>query len=200
MVCNVVEVLENVMKTLRYTWVLGAALIGGGTFLYAQPAPEGNDATVQVSADVSVTAGAKLSISDMVSSLTDMRKKVRDDNRHTLHLRETARRQKDVIKLNCVNDKLIQIKAQTNIFDAHARELEGSLAAQTDTRFGLYSDANITAQSIHKLREEAGLCVGEMELGSSDIPAEYTGPDITQPGGNPFDEGVEPPGYASPYK
>lgn len=216
------------MKLLRHAWVLGVALIGGATFLYAQPAPEGNDGTEDAApadpADLNnpatgtatgtvsgtidpanpgagaATATARMSFSEMGAGLNDMRKKVREDNRYTLYLRETARKQKDVIKLNCVNDKLIQIKAQTNIFDAHASELELSLSAQSDSRFGMYTDANFAAEGIHKLREEAGLCVGEVELGSQENPPAFTGPDIIQPSGDPFSEGVEPPVYASPYK
>jgi hypothetical protein len=111
-----------------------------------------------------------------------------------------ARKQKDVIKLNCVNDKYVQMKPQTNIFDTYSSELNGALEGNSDTRFTMFADVTVAAENVKKLRQEADVCVGEPELSTSEYPPEVVGPDgIVSPGDNPFDNGIEPPGYASPY-
>lgn len=183
------------MTGLKHIWIGGAVVVAVGGFLYAQPAPKDKEEKPTVSG---LSVG-KLSITDMQMRQTELRKQVKDDNRHTLHLRESARKQKDVIKLNCVNDKYVQMKAQTNIFDSAGSELETSLSAGTDSRFSAFAEVAIGAESVHKLRQEADVCVGEGGLPTSEFPPEVVGPGIPQPGGNPFDEPVEPPGYASPF-
>ena len=46
--------------------------------------------------------------------------------RYVKHLQEQARKDRDVIKLNCVNDKLVQMKPQMNMNDTARNALEQS--------------------------------------------------------------------------
>ncbi|HWU90262.1 MAG TPA: hypothetical protein VN253_23520 [Kofleriaceae bacterium] len=144
-----------------------------------------------------------LSVEDMQVQLAAASGKTKADARHVMHLRELARKQKDVIKLTCVNDKLIQLKAQQNIFGALELQLQAALADGQGDRFGLFTQVTIGAESIRKLREEADACLGEGDLSPSESDVDVASPDIIDDptkAGDVFQPGVEPPGYASPFR
>ena len=120
-----------------------------------------------------------------------------------MHLRELARKQKDVIKLTCVNDKLIQLKAQQNIYGAVEVQLQAALAEGQGDRFELFTQATVGADNIRKLREEADACLGEGDLAPCETDVDVSSPDIVDDptkSGDIFQPGVEPPGYASPFR
>ena len=136
----------------------------------------------------------------MLDRVKDLEVQVNDDLRHVKHLQEVARKQKDVIKLTCVNDKLIALKAEANIFDESRHGLQ-NVAAEGSERFTVFASVTDGAQNVHKLRGEADACVGEPELAgeSSNGVVHPVFPDDPTVG-DPFQPGsVEPPGYASPF-
>lgn len=184
------------MKSLakRWSYVLLVAAIGGGTLL-AQPAGPSQ----APSTPIDIQAGIHLSQAEMLDRATELDRQINDDLRHVRHLQDVARKQKDVIKLTCVNDKFITLKGQANVFDEVRRDLQ-SLSPDNNDRFTIYASLTQGAESAHKLRGEADACVGEPELAgeSSNVFTHPNFPDDpTQ--GNPFNPGVEPPGYASPF-
>jgi hypothetical protein len=138
---------------------------------------------------------------DEMRTRTELIKKdIAEDNRHVLHLQALARKEKDVIKLTCVNDKLVELKAQSNIFDESARELRATLGGSVGDHTASFGSVSEAAQAVHKLRGDADSCVGEPELvgeSANDVthPPFPDNPTI----GDPFGNGVEPPGYASPF-
>lgn len=171
------------------------ATVGTGTFLYAQPSGSGND---NQTGQAAVTI--QISVADMTKHIEEMESQVKLDLRHVVHLQQAARKQKDVIKLNCVNDKLIAMKPLANRFDTDRHELDGLLTVGSDQRYAAYASVTKNSDALRKLREEADQCVGEPEL-RSETENGYTAPQfpIDPTLGNPFDPGIEPPGYASPF-
>ena len=138
-----------------------------------------------------------LSLADVQTRVRLLHDQTRADARHVQHLQQIARKEKDVIKLNCVNDKLVQIKPQMNLGDAAEAELKSTANA---ARISIYKRIASAADSIRRLREEADQCVGEPTTQGGDSSNSFTGPtapdDPTKglPGGD-----IEAPGYASPY-
>ena len=137
-----------------------------------------------------------MSAGEMATKAAAIRTQIADDNQKVLGLKEQARKLKDVIKLNCVNDKQIQVKAEMNIADSANDQLEGNDAA----RQAAFSQLAETGDAIRRLREEAAACIGEPELFKQEQGGTVDSPDIiddpTQ--GNPFGGGeVEPPDSAS---
>ena len=131
------------------------------------------------------------------SHVHQLQTQARNDVRHVVHLQQIARNEKSVIKLNCVNDKLVQIKPQLNMTDRASEELSIS------TQFGglaSYQQAVISAENVHRLREEADQCIGEAITTSGESSNSYSGPNAPD---DPFRGygrgGLEPPIYASPY-
>lgn len=123
------------------------------------------------------------------------------DYREMLQLRESARKAKDVIKLNCVNARLIEVKAHMNLADSTSQQLQQALVANTENRQDLYSKLSSSYDSIARLRDEARACVGEPEMFRQESGVEVTKPELPDDPteGDPFRPDIEPPAYASPF-
>ena len=181
-----------------------AAAAFASSVTYAQaPSPGGGPAA---GADSSAKPAkvVKLSLPEMVAQSETIEGQIKADMRHVLHLQTKARQAKDVIKLSCINDKLVQLKAQVNIFDSAHASLKAGLEAggSSDDKQTTYGEVTATAAAIKTLRAEADICVGEPELFKQESSSEVRRPEIVDdPGGiDPFTEGpFEPPAYASPF-
>jgi hypothetical protein len=131
-----------------------------------------------------------------------------DDHKHVLHLQALARKEKDVIKLTCINDKLVQMKAQMNLFDNSALALEGAINNTDDSPRTIFSDIEKAGADMKKLRSEADACAGELEMYKQESKTEVDRPDLDDPtDGDPFHDPevmgepeVDVPGYATPYR
>jgi len=178
--------------------VVAALAIGGQ--LYAQPADPDGLAQAPGTGDPA-SPSRRLSAAEMVTRATELEAQIKVDSQHVQHLQAMARKEKDVIRLSCVNDKMVRVKAGANIFDGSNRDLAGAL--DRDERFTYFDSVLKAADDVHKAREEADRCAGEVEL-ESESKSTFTGPDIVDDptSGLPFDEPgtlIEPPGYASPF-
>lgn len=116
---------------------------------------------------------------------------------HVQRLQALVRREKDVIKLTCVNDSMVTIKAETNIFETRVAAFEAGLNANDWS--SAFTAVKVSADKVHTSREEADRCVGDTELADSE--ASFRAPEIiddpTQD--SPYHDVLEPPAYASPY-
>ena len=188
-------------------------LLAGGTasVLYADPvggwlSPNGlGGGTSTTTATGSTQAGAggsvgvtmNLTLPDLQMRVRQLHEQTRGDARHIQHLQQIARKEKDIIKLNCVNDKLVQVKPQMNIADTQEAELEG--AKDTD-RMMIFEGISQAAENVRRLREEADQCIGEPIAQGSESSNSFTGPQIPDDPTKGFGGGpIEPPVYASPY-
>lgn len=186
--------------------------VGTGSMTYAQaPDPSAGSgsgsasATVEGEVSVSGTTTIKLSAAEMATQLGSLQTQTREDLQHVLHLQALARKDKDVIKLNCINDKLVQMKAQMNIFDNASQSLTGSLGSAGEERHSLYVEVTLAGENIKRIRSEADVCAGE-DILRQESSSSFTSPDIIDdpttwdPEWDPSVPEVEPPIYASPYR
>jgi hypothetical protein len=123
------------------------------------------------------------------------------DYRELLQLQETARKQKDVIKLNCVNSRMIQVKAHMNLAESTAQQLQTAIEANSENRQELFAKLSSSYDAVARLRDEARACVGESEMFRQESGVEVTAPDLPDDPTteSPFDTEIEPPAYASPF-
>jgi hypothetical protein len=185
--------------------------VGTASALYADPmrgwsSPNGAGAgaasTATVSTDPSVVrAKPVMSLAEMQPRVQAMHEQARADAQHIQHLQQVARREKDVIKLNCVNDKLVQVKPQLNLADNHGAQLASASDASRMQSFESIAQA---AEGIRRLREEADQCIGEPAQTGGDSSNTFTGPSAPDDptkvyGGVGHGGELEPPAYASPY-
>jgi len=184
---------------------LWAVLIGSsGTALHADPpggwlspsGVSGSSGSIEPSR-LRMGPNTAFSMADLQARVNMMREQTRVDARHIQHMQAVARREKDIIKLNCVNDKLVQVKPQMNIADSAAAELASSREGERMLAFESLTQAT---ENIRRLREEADQCIGEPITTGGESSNSFTGPgSVDDPtkgfGHNP----IEPPGYASPF-
>lgn len=209
------------MKLLAKVELLGGLLgllIGGANAVYGDPpadpggqnASGGQNAPISpnglsggasatgVSGNAAVDLRGTLPAADVRARVQILHDQIRADARHIQHLQQVARQEKDVIKLNCVNDKLVQAKPEMNIVDAKAAELDSAGDAERMAVFEVIAQA---ADSLRRLREESDQCIGEpITFSGGESSNSFTGPpmpdDPTKGFGN---HPVEPPAYASPF-
>jgi hypothetical protein len=187
------------MKSLR-KFVVGALLIGAtGTMLYAAP----GDATDPDDGAVTAPAAtqAVLTPEEMKIAGQEMTKSIHAMLRHVTQLREKAIKEKDIIKLNCLNDKLMPLKAQVNLADAKSHQLDEAVQSNDEAgRYNAYSDLTASHEKVRTLRDEADACVGEPLTFVGETQVEWTGPENPlEPDDNPWDPGIEPPTYRTPW-
>ena len=116
---------------------------------------------------------------------------------------EQARKQKDVIRLNCVMDKLVQVKVNMNMADEAIQKLQEAAARQDDgSALHEYTRITIVNQKVQVLQNEGQTCVGaelnyigatRVEVEAPDLPAGVTDPSLEPPP-------VERPPAASLYQ
>lgn len=79
---------------------------------------------------------------------------------------EEARDSKDVIKLNCVNEKLTQVKGLLKISENAGIALEEAVARrESDVAQHEYQRISIARQKVDQLRTESEECIGEIVIG-----------------------------------
>jgi hypothetical protein len=120
----------------------------------------------------------------------------RDAMRRVTEILSTARQSKDIVQLNCVNEKLTQIKGLLRISeDASSRMYDAIGAGTKDVIDHEFTKIAVAHQKCLTLRAEAEQCVGEFSVytGETEITVEVP------PGEeNPTNPTQQPPGPEVP--
>jgi hypothetical protein len=172
-----------------------AAVLLLATTVLAQPAPD---------AEMSFRKGSQLTAQEQLTQSEAYLAKMRVTLEHVNKIADQARKEKDIIKLNCVNDKLIQIKGNLNLGEQTRDALKAAASRGDDgSRNHEFAKLTITYQKVVVLGQEAEACIGEeiSYVGATrveievdkDIPQED--PTVTPPPPLPV---VRPP-IASPF-
>jgi TolA-binding protein len=94
---------------------------------------------------------------------------------------EEARNEKDVVKLNCVNEKLTQIKALLKVAEQADIALHEAVANRDPGAESEFSKVAIARAKIDALRGESDQCIGQLAY----IVDEKTTVEVQQPGNLP---------------
>jgi hypothetical protein len=140
-------------RWLVRTWPL---VLIAGVALAAPDDSNGKGADIKTSKDV------KLTPEETMTQAKDYNTKMQQMLRDVSKLRDDAQKQKDVIKLNCITDKLTQIKGHMAVVDKSMVSLSDAIAKRDDgTRLHEFTRVTILAQKVNTLNSEARNCVGE---------------------------------------
>jgi len=121
---------------------------------------------------------ASASIAGMRSALTDV-----------LGRLEEARATKDVVKLNCVNEKLTQVKGLLRISEQSDVALQEAVAKKDSTAAEHeYSKISIAKNKVAQLRTEAEQCIGQLAFRTD----ENLTVEVEVPGGLPNEDPTNP--------
>jgi hypothetical protein len=118
-------------------------------------------------------------------SLIRMREVLKD----VLTKLEEARNTKDVVKLNCVNEKLTQIKGLLRISEQADVSLQESVAKkESATAEHEFTKVGIARQKVDQLRAEAEECIGQLAFRTDEnltveveTPQDLPTNDVTNP-------------------
>jgi hypothetical protein len=183
------------VHTLARSSLAAACLLAGVTHAAVTP-PTGPKAPVERASDVPDAEKLKRS----ADALATMRVRLRE----VLVKLEEARSSKDVVKLNCVNEKLTQIKGLMRISEQADVSLQESIVKhETTSAEHEYTKVTIARQKVNQLRTETEECIGQLAFRTDEsltvevvTPEDITGSDVTS-GKTPPLVSVRPPA-ASP--
>ena len=166
--------------------VLAAVLLGAAAAHAQAPKPPPAPPTLEKAADIpdpEKLSRASSSIASMRSALTDV-----------LGRLEEARATKDVVKLNCVNEKLTQVKGLLRISEQSDVALQEAVSKKDSTAAEHeYSKISIAKNKVGQLRTEAEQCIGQLAFRTD----ENLTVEVEVPSGLPEDP-TNPPPLAPP--
>jgi hypothetical protein len=199
-----------VVKSLRKSVVLVILVITSST-LFAQPSPPQPDPTPTpdqpqpdttepgVAVDLDFDVALNASVEEMQTKSTELFATAQKQHEEVVKLQIVARKDKDGIRLSCINDALLEMRALLNYIQQALAEFDAAIAASLDDeRKKHYKTVIVSADAVRIQYEKANQCAGELDPSTAGDTT-YDGPDIPDdPGDDLFPEGVEDPGYASP--
>jgi hypothetical protein len=136
----------------------------GGTVFAQSPAPSGAAGKEPTGGEVDISAKQlpALRPQEMLDQGREYFRAMNESLKHIQVLQETARRQKDIIKLNCVTDKLVQVKVNMNIAEQAMTSLQENIARSDEGgRTHDFTRLTIVNQKVLVLGAEAENCIGE---------------------------------------
>jgi hypothetical protein len=140
-------------------------MIGGIVLAQDAPAPvpgggAGNDQPPAVEQPLSKQAN--VSADDMTKQTPKLLHEMEDVLRRVVQIQKIAQKQNDVMKLNCVNDKLLRIKGYLNVADARKTEMAVHLDSnELDMARDAYGQIVVSADEVRALGAEAEQCIGQ---------------------------------------
>lgn len=180
-------------------WILGAACVAlmGATAAFAA-VPDGD------AGNIDLRKAITMSPQDTLAQAREYYKKMRETQREVLQLQGKAKKDRDMVKLNCVNDKLTQLKGHMAVTDQSLTSLDADIAKGDDAaRQHEFTRITILFQKVVTLGTEAEQCIGEdvSFVGATQVDVEV---DPSIPAGDPTEPplpvpSVERPPEASPF-
>jgi hypothetical protein len=161
---------------MRWVGVFSLAVVLAGTAIAQDqdPAKDG-DSISAMAGDDTLTEASSLSHEEKKQRAEAMLAEMRQALQRATEILGEARAAKDVVQLNCVNEKLVQIKGLLKIGEqSSVRMYEAMAAAADDVINHEYTKLAVAHQKTTILRAEADQCVGENTIytGETEIEVE----------------------------
>jgi hypothetical protein len=149
-----------VAKTTKL--LLTTTFVASTVFAQGGPkAPAGTQAATG-QAEISVKQRPTLSAQEMVQQAKDYFKNMGDVVKRIQLLQDQSKKQKDIIRLNCVTDKLVQSRVNMSIGEQSMASLQESIARSDEGgRAHEFTRLTIVNQKVLVLGAEAENCIGE---------------------------------------
>jgi hypothetical protein len=149
-------VVAKPQKLLLTTTLAAGVAFALGTGAMALPGAPAAQSDIAVKQRPTLTAQEMLSQSKAYyKAMTDVLKRIGA-------LQEQSKRQKDIIRLNCVSDKLVQVKVNLTIAEQSIVALQETIArADEGGRTHEFTRLTIINQKVLVLGAEAENCIGE---------------------------------------
>ena len=113
-------------------------------------------------ADVSVKQRPTLTSEEMINQSRDYAKSMNDTLKRIQTLQDQAKREKDIIRLNCVTDKVVQVRVNISIAEQSMAALQEAVTRNDEgERTHEFTRLTIVNQKVLVLGTEAENCIGE---------------------------------------
>jgi hypothetical protein len=144
-------------KLLVTTGIIAVTAFTLGRGAFAVP----GDST-PAAGDIAVKQRPVLTAQDMLSQSKEYFKGMQDVVKRITELQGQSKRQKDIIRLNCVTDKLVQSRVNVTIAEQSMTALQESIGrADEGGRAHEFTRLTIINQKVLVLGAEAENCIGE---------------------------------------
>ena len=159
------KIVASQLGGIRYaiTLALAVLLIGGGLALAQDRNGEGGDDQGEdEDGAADVERRANLSAPEQIAETDRIGNRANQISRRIQQMLDEARRERDIMRVTCLNDKLTQINA--NIRTAGARSDALRDAVQTndnDRRNHEFTVMTVLSQKFRTLEQEANQCIGQ---------------------------------------
>ncbi len=146
---------------VKTKFLLAAMLMGGSVFAQA-PAPANPAAPPPAAVDLSVKQRPTLTPAEMVNQGKEYLQGMTQVVKRIQGLQDEAKRQKDIIRLNCVTDKLVQARVNESIAENSMSALQEGVAKNDQgSETHEFTRMTIVNQKVTVLGAEAENCIGE---------------------------------------
>jgi hypothetical protein len=169
-----------------------AVLMAGSGLLWAQP--RGVPGQQAQSAEPAARPSHELSPQEMIADAQRLAGEIQTVRIEVVALQTEAREKKDMIRLDCIDDKLSQIDQVMLIVDAARADLGKAVAAgDLDGRMHHHGLVLQSREKATAVRQEADGCIGEEMRFSGDADIDVTDPGLDDPTRHaPFDLADKP--------
>jgi hypothetical protein len=193
--------MSKVFKLILASTLVGQVVLAQPV---AQPPPAAPPPGGAPTGDATIGARQRptLSPQEMVTQAVDYRERMTKTQKQVETLVEQAKKEKDVIRLNCVLDKLAQLKANIAVVDRSMQDLRDAIGRRDDGESAhQYNKIAIVHSKVQVLNAEAQACVGQdlAFVGATQVEVDDSGVppgDFTNPSNPDFP--VDRPPLASP--
>ncbi|MFW6067493.1 MAG: hypothetical protein ACOC97_04085 [Myxococcota bacterium] len=111
---------------------------------------------------VEVEARAELSGPEQIAEAERVQEKGISISRRVQSMLDQARRERDIIRVTCLNDKLTQVNANLRTLEERIGNLQAAAEANDgDRRNHEYTVITVLAQKLSVLEQEANQCIGQ---------------------------------------
>ena len=156
-------------------------LIGGVAIAQGAAQPEDKGTATPPAAPEKASESSNLSDPEKIRRSAEAVGKMRGALKTVLVKLEEARNSKDVVKLNCVNEKLAQIKGLLKVAEQSENALKEAMATNDPSANVEFAKIGIAKGKIDGLSSDAQQCIGQLAY----IVDEKTTVEVQQPSNQP---------------
>jgi hypothetical protein len=193
------------MSAARKGWLLfGAAVVAVSVSLYGDVGAQGVADADMPEVDVTVNTQQNLSGAQMIAWVDEQMGVARGIYRRVQNMLDRARKEKDTLKITCLDDKLTQIHVNLQGIEERKSALEVAVkGGDTSTANQQFTILKIYVSRIQGLMAEAENCIGDSDVVIGETETIVTIDDditVVDPSETPeIDIAVDQPPHASGF-
>ena len=148
------------MRTKQVAYALLLGLLVGGGMAIAQDADAPDEEDVQ--SEIEVRRRADLSPEEQLAEAERIRQRGGQISQRIQAMLDEARRERDIIRVTCLNDKLTQVNANLRTLEQRTEALQGAVQGQDASRRNHeFTVITVLDQKFNVLEQEANQCIGQ---------------------------------------